>query len=579
MFKFSNMFLAVAASTMMLSSCSSDEPATTQVVPAEGGVYATLTLQLPSRANTVAGDENTNSDDGFEIGNDSENNVGSVLVVIASKGTTGYSYVASNLADAHSATNTTTARPTYNVQFETRDLYDFAGQEVYVFAYCNPSKTLVSTISGLSTSDSKAFTDLTGNITAHSISTANGFFMSNASVSAAVTLPTQQQMNETFNTPENPFSLGVVNVERATARFDFRETTIGNFAANTYPIYNHNNSNLETSTPDGPVAFVELNGMALLNEAKEYYLLPRVSNNGLPTGDGFEICGRETPLNYVISANYALNGFDGKLTTDKLNEAFLYTGLASTSAIDFTTFQYEALGTNIGEDDDNNWTDTSDSNFNKTGYMIWKYVTENTIPQLQMGDYNYMQRLGVTTGVVFRGQLHAADTNNELGQAITNGTNYLYAFNGVLYGDLAMLKKQVLANPVSTLAEQFMTQFNITEITEEAVNGVSDLTSTVADGFAIYKPVNGKYYMYYAYKNRHFDNLNNTIMGPMEFGVVRNNIYKLSVSNILEFGHPGNPGDDPDPEDPDDPDETPKTYFRVQVKVLPWVVRVNNIIL
>ena len=65
----------------------------------------------------------------------------------------------------------------------------------------------------------------------------------------------------------------------------------------------------------------------------------------------------------------------------------------------------------------------------------------------------------------------------------------------------------------------------------------------------------------------------------MEFSTVRNNVYKLAVTNILEFGHPGDPKDDPDPENPEDPDETPKTYFRVQVKVLPWVVRVNNIIL
>ena len=66
-------------------------------------------------------------------------------------------------------------------------------------------------------------------------------------------------------------------------------------------------------------------------------------------------------------------------------------------------------------------------------------------------------------------------------------------------------------------------------------------------------------------------------MAAMEFATVRNNIYKLSINSILEFGHPGKPGDDPDPDEPNDPDETPKTYFRVQVRVLPWVVRVNNI--
>lgn len=68
-------------------------------------------------------------------------------------------------------------------------------------------------------------------------------------------------------------------------------------------------------------------------------------------------------------------------------------------------------------------------------------------------------------------------------------------------------------------------------------------------------------------------------MRAMEFATVRNNVYKLYVEKINQFGHPGNPDDDPDPEDPDDPDESDKVYFKVSVRVLPWVVRVNNIIL
>ena len=66
-------------------------------------------------------------------------------------------------------------------------------------------------------------------------------------------------------------------------------------------------------------------------------------------------------------------------------------------------------------------------------------------------------------------------------------------------------------------------------------------------------------------------------MGPMEFAVVRNNVYKLSVTGVNKFGHPTNPGDDPDPENPEDPDEEDDVYFKVAVEVLPWVVRINDI--
>ncbi len=44
-------------------------------------------------------------------------------------------------------------------------------------------------------------------------------------------------------------------------------------------------------------------------------------------------------------------------------------------------------------------------------------------------------------------------------------------------------------------------------------------------------------------------------MGDMEFGVVRNNVYKLAVTDIKKFGHAAKPDDDGDPEEPKDPDE------------------------
>ena len=112
-------------------------------------------------------------------------------------------------------------------------------------------------------------------------------------------------------------------------------------------------------------------------------------------------------------------------------------------------------------------------------------------------------------------------------------------------------------------------------------------------GFTEYTPnADGNHYAYYYYWNRHNDNGENgqsgkedPVMGPMEFAVVRNNVYKLSVEAIYRFGYPE--GETPDPEtpdeekptpDPDEPDpEDPKVFLEVEVKVLPWVVRENEI--
>lgn len=66
-------------------------------------------------------------------------------------------------------------------------------------------------------------------------------------------------------------------------------------------------------------------------------------------------------------------------------------------------------------------------------------------------------------------------------------------------------------------------------------------------------------------------------MGPMEFAVVRNNVYKLAVTGIKQLGHPRVTENDPDPVDPNKPDEEGDVYITLAVEVLPWTVRVNNI--
>lgn len=86
------------------------------------------------------------------------------------------------------------------------------------------------------------------------------------------------------------------------------------------------------------------------------------------------------------------------------------------------------------------------------------------------------------------------------------------------------------------------------------------------------------YFCYYYYWNRHNDNGLDGVMGPMEFDVVRNNVYKLSVDNISRLGHPRIPANDPENPNPDTPDESSNLYIDVNVQVVPWAVRVNHIV-
>ncbi|MBQ8035193.1 MAG: fimbria major subunit, partial [Bacteroidales bacterium] len=202
-----------------------------------------------------------------------------------------------------------------------------------------------------------------------------------------------------------------------------------------------------------------------------------------------------------------------------------------------------------------------DGTHNLNEYYVWQYAKENTIPGAEVQDH------GISTGVVFKGEITGAAVEAANGEMI-------YVFENVLYGNWAAVEAAAIAdNAPATLVA--------------AVNKIKAIeTPAAADyaaaGFTGYNPdkKDSKYYAYYYYWNRHNDNGDNTEMGPMEFAVVRNNVYKLCVDKIAKFGHP-DPTDpenpDPDPVDPDDPDEEINYYFTVTVKVLPWVVRVNHI--
>ena len=102
-------------------------------------------------------------------------------------------------------------------------------------------------------------------------------------------------------------------------------------------------------------------------------------------------------------------------------------------------------------------------------------------------------------------------------------------------------------------------------------NGVAIFQSSVDDNFG------PGYYCYYYYWNRHNDNGRNGVMGPMEFDVVRNNVYKISVDKVSHLGHPRIPTNDPENPTPNDPDESDLIYLDVKVTVLPWTTRINNV--
>lgn len=411
-----------------------------------------------------------------------------------------------------------------------------------------------------------------------------------------------------------------IKVERTAARFDFRDGSPK--GGNTYPLKLDTNGDGEG---DLNLISVELTRMSLVNMSKNFYYFRRVSNDGLNTNA--TLLGAEVPSNWVVDTDAQTKSE----VADEENSKGYYPKNAATA---FNFPLYTADGTNAynmnawyvddivdvlkGEDD--TWEGP-----NK--YQIWRYVTENTIPTIDQ------QKTIQSTGVVFKGKIIAGEDTDDEGKYIapeviealsnvTDASPNLYSYEGRLFAQVeGLLNAAVIegtSSPLCNVVDGVLAHWTLSETDGKQVYNYSptvgsenDNKLTVAKWAAIqaadaedieikdldeehfmkhapqnditvYRPTNVDkegwgYYCYFFYWNRHNDNLKSGQMGQMEFATVRNNVYKLAVTGIGRLGHPRFVEDDPDPVEPEDPDEDPTNYIRVQVEVLPWVVRENNI--
>lgn len=565
---------AMSVMALGLGSCSSDEPINggDQKPTEQGDLYAKIQLYLPgvSRSATDEFDGNDNSEAGFEIGKTYENTVNDVTVVLATKEDDAYTPIAVSTSSAVPATGFDEQRPVFNILFRQDDIRESAGKTVYLFAFCNAQKRIADLDEDFNNSN---FVDMVTKITSDAANQdiwANGnFLMANAPNIAIPTklLPEEKELTTAYNTPQKALDLGIVDVARVCSRFDFKQVN-----DNVYPIYD---ANLDKDGNQVLVANVKLLAMAPVNIAKEFYYLPRVSADG--TNSSRQLCGVENRNNFVVSPNWADKSAD-KLTAGDAILAKYFRPTPSTGDYgDTKLYEYTELAEFNGEDDnDDNW--NGGEGFDKTGYKIWRYVTENTLPSVAS------QKKGISTGVVFKAEI--VDPQDATLAAAMDSKKAVYYYNGTLYGDVVALRK--VAGSVSStnpLYKAYAKVFGEAQLEKDkdgkfvvADTELQDCTAAAnANTFKILRPTDGHYYVYYLYRNRHNDNGNPNEMAAMEFGTVRNNIYKLAVTTITDFGHTGDPNDDPDPDDPDDPDEDPKTYLKVSCRVVPWMVRINNI--
>lgn len=636
-----NLFLGAAAIllTALFSACSSDDPVpgTGQEDPVDDGgkVYMnidiTSTTANGSRSTTNPGDNDYVSSDEEEEGQDYENKISNIMVaIVGTKSGKDNCFIAkwtkefasgSEMGIGGAGTNITADfnRSAFLTHYNNHS-GESGLESVKVYVICNYDNTINDKVGtagvgkGLewitapesnTNQDKGIISNATSDGKVVSYWDQNKILMTNYS-SYPTTIPTKDQLDSNeFNSPSNAFSLTAVNgpilVERAVARFDyapFYSTSSENGAKinpdnnkDVYYVLTKEQKGDDGSTVIQPEIQIRLTRMALVNMSKKFYLFRRVSDDGTnreknTTGqeNNLVIGGREIDngattnpyVNYVVDPEWSFKSNIAGKTDDEFKSRFHYwvndIVISSTGAIANSSWD----GINISSL-------TGDKEIVDKNYYKWRYVTPNTIPGPNQ------QKAGISTGVVFKAQISATSETVGIGAKMKNKQD-IFAYGGKLLGSWG----DVIAIVDAGKDQDVVVAYNaaIAKDPSLAKDTWNDATLTLSDDqtaavvdakFAKYGYVendgsgNAGYFCYYYYWNRHNDNGNPGEMGPMEFGVVRNNVYKLAVTSIKRLGHPFRPGNDPDPVKPEDPDEESELYMTVSVKVMPWTKRVNFI--
>lgn len=667
--KFSKFFMSMLA-MCTIAACSNDELGNEPVVDpgaSTDAVYMNVTVQLPTEPGTRSNTKpEGGSSDGTEVGKNYENSVRSVLLVLTQKDDsnadnnnkiiahgvssgTDLSVANSIVSSVHKITKTSLSN--YYTAYGTNGTLSSGKENINVYVFCNPTSALIDLFEA-GNLDNK-WVDKIATIVEGATGTAsgddiwgganhqNGFLMSTASdASISKKIPNKLEEWDNHTDADNAFDLsgndsgvnngGPIKVERSVARFDFKDGSKAETAANTYEVVK---SEDKTKT----LIEIELTKMALVNMSKQFYYLRRVSDDGLSSGTNYKLCGTETDKNYVVDTDAEAKqaaSLDNFNYQDHFNFC-LGTTTGTEWTIDENTrnqwYTTEISSVTSGEEDrDETWNSDDKHNTTKDGYHIWRYVTENTIPKPLDG--KVAQRNGISTGIVFKGKMKATEAASDKMQAAINDATgnsaddaILYAYgnneNSKLFVRWTEVRDYAIDNKSTNLAF-YNVVFGKTDKKEpkkgsgDGYTGAEysddkdspdylwnqwynhpgkeekdneDLkkfkeTVTKTAKFTLYQsardddnPSKGCYYCYYYYWNRHNNNGKPSEMGPMEFAVVRNNVYKLAVTEISKLGHPRISDNDPDPVDPEDPDESGDVYIKLSVEVLPWVVRINDI--
>lgn len=318
------------------------------------------------------------------------------------------------------------------------------------------------------------------------------------------------------NRNENEETVVNITLERVLARIDIAKSS------DSFQLTDHNNKQYATVT---------LEGHYIVNLAKYYYSYRHtavLTSMTAPEWNINEHFGNINDVNgYVIDPDFFKKNIDASsFTNSDKYYAHFFGDYTNSNEVTWTPFKSASTNPQY-----------------------------NTIYCLENCTLAPAQKNGYSTGVIFKAKL---EPHNNVYRQAANGSlelindaslypEVLYYYNYNFYAS----------------AEALATAIGV----PSSSNVNMDLYQTRK-----YEKTDDGYHCFYTYWIRHLDNYKSTSMGVMEFAIVRNNLYRILVSNV------SGPGDPVPVINPDTPDEG-ETYLKVIVNVKPWIVRDLNIVL
>ena len=531
------------------AACSDDTDASGGENPEEARAYTTVTIAVPNGvAETRASDPTADTDGtSTETGLKDEYKVTKANLYLFPGGT-GSSFGSAKLTEIISIsqiTQTTTSTTDQKTIVWTSKKTALTPGDYRIYIVVN------GTVNGVGDSDKGTLTeaDFLAKPTADATSViaavpSDGLVMASRSPNNdnSNTLPYIAQ--EITKEPEQTIA---ATVERVMGKIT---VTAGGTSVSSAATANKYTSFSTTVTAIGNITDITLKNYYVVNARKEGYYFRHVDKGSSAT-------------NPLTEANYGNSSATLPYVTDPktYNKTYTSTPALANSYGDWylqgsSAFGLSSFGTFSGT-----YTDMPGYSSGAVETKVAAYCYENTMLKDK-------QKNGYTTGIVFKAEIAPSkmmqkkSSGDGVEETTTIGSiGEIFYHSGIFYKDIEALKEAGVLLADGT--------------TSSSASGA--LTDLKKNDVQCFKKGNtdGKFICYYPYWIKHLPSAD-TAEDVMEFGIVRNNVYQVTVTGIQGVGKDGVTEDIITDTETDDPTTV---LLNVKLSIKPWVVRANGAVL